>query len=314
MCNRPKHVWQGGDYVQMEETAKALRAKGIDVEIDDQFIYVPAIKYRHFDIIHTFNFSMPWTPLQMGLAFSYKKPTVCSMIYHDREDFVPFKDQQHMADTMTKAVFINHGEVERFKKKVNIDDSKVEIVPNGIDEFWFKKCKKVEQRPYVLTVGRIEPHKGQLAVAKACKNLGIKYIMAGMIVDSAYAELCEAAGAIYQSPLSQKPLRQLYANSSCVVLNSKAEIQPLTIMEAGAQAKNVVVSNQCLWKDIPGALWVECNDIVGIKNAIEKAITLPPNKTLQEHLKNYTWSHVADKLIKIYESTLRDNHELPLHQ
>ena len=306
--NRPKHLWQGGDYVQLEATAEALRKKGVEVEISDQMIYVPALKYRNFDLIHTWNFSMPWTPYQMGLAFMYKKPNVCSMIYHNRSDFVSWRDQQDMAERMDEAVFINEGEVQRFRDKLFIPDSKVSIIPNGIDEFWFSKVKvKKDLRPFVLSVGRIETHKGQLGVAKACKELGIKYLMVGDAKDNLYLKLCEEAGAIHEGNKDRAELIKLYAASGCLVLNSKAEIQPLTIMEAGAQAKNIVVAKGCLWK-VPNANWVDCDNISQLKEAILKALSDKPNTELRDWLKQYTWDKVADEYLKIYQKAL-DKHK-----
>ena len=304
MVNREKNMWQGGDYFQLEETAKALRSLGHEVEISEQAIYTPAIKYRNFDLIHAWNFSMPWTPYQLGLAFMYHKPTVCSMIYHDREDFVKFTDQQDMANRIDEAIFLNKGEVKRFKDKLEIDDKKISIIPNGIDQFWFKKVKTIDSRPYVLTVGRVEPHKGQLAVAKACKELGIKYLMVGENIDTGYLKECEDAGAIWEDKKTKEELIKIYANCACFVLNSKAEVQPLTIMEAGAQAKNIVRTKGCLW-DVLNAFTVDCDDIEQLKEAISLAMVAEPNKELRDWLKEYTWEKIAKQLEKIYKRAVK---------
>jgi glycosyltransferase involved in cell wall biosynthesis len=308
--NRPKNLSEGGDYVQMEATAKALRSKGIEVEINDQPIYTPAIKYRSFDLIHTWNFSMPWTPYQLGLAFMYRKPTVCSMIYHNRDDFVKWEYQQDMANHLDEAVFLNNGEVERLKDKVKIDEAKINVVPNGIDEFWFKKLKKQDVRPYVLTVGRVESHKGQLGVAKACRELGIRYLMVGEAKDELYLNLCLEEGAIHEPSKTREELIKIYDACSCFVLNSKAEIQPLTIMEVGARAKNIVVSTGCLWK-VPNAYWVECDDIKQIKDAIKQAIVEKPNTELRDWLKTQTWDNVADQLIEVYNKAILKHKDQP---
>jgi glycosyltransferase involved in cell wall biosynthesis len=131
--------------------------------------------------------------------------------------------------------------------------------------------------------------------------------MVGEAKDPLYLEMCLEEGATHIEPQDRVNLRRLYANCACFVLNSKAEIQPLTIMEAGAQAKSIVVANGCLWK-APNALWVECDNKNQIKAAINKAIVAKPNTELRDWLKDYTWDKVADRLIEIYQRAL-DKHK-----
>ena len=294
-------MWQGGDYFQLNETVKALRKKGVEVEVNDQLIYTPAIQYRNFDVVHAWNFSMAWTPFHLGLAFTYHKPTVCSMIYHDKDEFVSWENQRLMADKLDKAIFLNEGEVQRFKNKLKIDDSKVAIIGNGITKDWFKP--KTHNLGYVLTTGRIEAHKGQLEVAQACKEIGAKYIMVGQAHDKEYLEKCLEAGAIHHDGMPQGDLKKVYADCGCLVLNSKAEVQPLVVMEAGAMAKNIVLAKGCLWK-APNVYWVDCGDVEQLKTAIQLALIAPPNEELRDYLKTQNWEMVADRLIEIYKQVI----------
>lgn len=303
--NRKKELWVGGDYVQMEKTADEI-VKKHDIEINDQPIYLPAIDYRKFNLIHLFNFSMKWTKLQLALACLHNKPKVCSMIYHESDNFVTYQEQQLMADNLDAAIFLNEGEYERFKRHLKIDEKKVYFVPNGIDSFWFQKVEAKKEKPYVLTVGRIEPHKGQLGVAMACKELGIRYVMVGEDTDQKYKDYCVEAGAEWVGKKKGKNLLKLYAGCSVFALASKAEIMPLVVMEAGAQAKNIVIGNGCEWKDIPNAEWCEWENKESIRQAILKAMAKKRNTELKNKMKTMTWDKVGKMILKIYESISLD--------
>lgn len=305
--NRPKNSWVGGDYIQLEKTVKAM--KDVDTEINEQVIYLPAQDYLKFDLVHLWNFSMAWTKVQMGIARMHKKPIVCSMIYHESDMFVPYEIQQVMLDSTDACIFLTPSEVDRVKRHLKLDDSKVHIIPNGVDKFWFKKANP-KDGGYILTVGRIEPHKGQLAVAKACKQLKLRYVMVGEDVDKEYLAECQKYGAEWVGKKEGKELLDLYAGCRLFVLASRAEVMPLVVMEAGCQAKNIVVGDHCEWKDIPNAEWCKYDDVKSIKNAITVSLLKPENIELRDKLKKMTWEKVAKQIKKLYEQVLNNNANL----
>lgn len=299
--NRPKDLWIGGDMIQLEKTMEALAKKGIEVEFNDQGIYTPALRYRSFDIIHLFNFSMQWTRSQLYIARMHKKPVVCSMIYHESDQFVPYKHQQIMIDHIDSAIFLAPTELERVKRHLKIKDEIVSYIPNGIDKMFFKKVQRSVDIPrFALTVGRIEPHKGQLHVAQACKELGITYICIGERSDQDYARLCEKAGAFIEKPKTPEQLIKFYAQCAVYVLASRAEVMPLTVMEAGAQGKNIVLTDHCEY-DFPNTVSCEYGNKESIKKSIQEALKKPYNQVLEDQLREMTWDKVADQLINIYK-------------
>lgn len=301
--NRPKSAWIGGDMVQLEKTMEAVAKQGIEVAFSDQPVFSPAILYRHFDIIHVYNFSMDWTKYQILTASLHNKPVVASMIYHESEEYVPYSEQQKLLDYVSAAVFLTPSEVERVKRHLTINEEKIHIIGNGIDEFWFKGVfKDKDIPPFVLTVGRIEPSKGQLGAAQACKNMNMKYLMVGERKDETYAKACESYGAVWQAPLEPKDLIKLYATCSVYCLPSKAEVFPLTVMEAGAQGKPIVLTENCEWKE-SGA--VEClwHNPKSIEMAIRKA-SLNESKDLQTRLKDMTWDKVGEQYVNLYKTLL----------
>jgi glycosyltransferase involved in cell wall biosynthesis len=228
------------------------------------------------------------------------------MIYHESDMFIPYEEQQLLLDAVDAQIYLAPGELERVKRHLKVDESKVHFVPNGIDEHWFEpQSIDPSVEPYVLTVGRIEPHKGQLATAKACKELKIKYVCIGERTDGEYARLCEKHGAELLPPTNKpEELKRFYASCKVFALASRAEVMPLTIMEAGAQQANIVVGDHCEWKDIPNAVWCKFDDVESIKGAITIALLKPKNKELQDKLRGMTWKKVGEQLNKIYESLI----------
>lgn len=301
--NRPKDSWIGGDMIQLEKTMEAVAKLGVDVEFNGSPVYLPALKYRHFDIVHVFNFSMDWTKYQIITASAQKKPVVCSMIYHESEEYVPYPEQQKLLDYIKAAVFLTPTEKERVRRHLTLDESKAHIIPNGIDPYWFTPVlvgKDID--PYVLTVGRVEPSKGQLGASKACSRIGIKYLMVGERKDEAYAKECESHGAIWNPPLPPKELIKLYASCSVYCLPSKAEVFPLTVMEAGAKGKPIVLTDNCEWKE-SGSIPCKWHDVDSIEQAIRTA-SLQGENPLKEKLRSMTWDDVGKQYLTLYQSLL----------
>lgn len=303
---------QGGDMIQLEKLQAALIKKGVEVDFSEQQLYTPAIGLGLYDIVHLWNFSMPWTKLQLWAAAKHKVKTVCSMIYHEKDDFVSYPNQQIMWDYLDVPVFLAEEELERVKRHIDIKDKKIFYIPNGIDEFFFDYPKK--KRNYILTVGRLEDFKGQLTVAKACQNLGLRYVVCGELNNypgaDLYKAMLEEVGAEIWEKRSQKELVDVYAGAKLFVLASRAEIFPLSVMEAGAQALNIVLTDHCSWKDIPNVEWCEFNNVKSIEKAIIKSLKKSPNIEFQEKLKGMTWEKIADQYIKIYKKLIKEKNAL----
>lgn len=284
--NRDPKSWIGGDQVQLEKTRAAL-----PFETEFSFDLHPKIDA---DIVHCFNFSMPWTAEQINNAKKQGKKVVCSMIYHEMEDFVSYKLQQAMIDALDACIFLTKGELERVRRHLTVPDSKVYFVPNGIELWWFDPC--VPKECEVLTVGRIDANKGQLAVAQACRELGLKYTCIGDGGD--YADLVALEGAVILPAMNQHELKRYYAGCKVFALVSYKELMPLTVMEAGSQGKPIVLTTGCEW-DIPCER-AAYNDVGYIKNSICWCLD-EEQVDLRDYLKTMTWDKVAKDLIKIYD-------------
>ena len=280
--NRPKGSWIGGDYVQMESTAEALRKLGVQVDIFETPTPIPVTTLSSYDIIHLWNFTMPWSKIGVWVGKHLNKKIVCSMIYHETSNTTT-EEQQIMIDNINLGIFLCPGEVARAEKKIKIN-CKTAMIPNGISPWWLKPIKHKRQN-YVLTVGRIDGTKGQLEVARECKKLGYKYKMVGEAIDNHYLTRCTNYGAEYLGILKGDELKKVYAQCRVFVLKSNTEVMPLTVMEAGALNKPVVLNDKCLFK------------FPGISDSIESAWEKSDNRELHDFVSKTTWDDVA-KLIK----------------
>ena len=301
MLSRIKANWVGGDFIQLEETKKALERLGVEVEIiefDMDFFPKMVEALKTCDVVHLFNFSMYWTKIQLWAARKAKKPIVCSMIYHESGDFVPFELQQIMLNETSMAIFQTEGERERVKRHLNLDESKSCIIPNGIDKWWLEKCEsRIGMEDFVLTVGRIEPNKGQLACAKACKKLKIPYVCIGENRDKDYHKKLIRTGAIWYDKMTREELKPWYYSAKVVVQPSAAETWCLVIDEAISQGTQVVLTDMCERDDIE-ITRCKHDDVSDIMSSI-KEVWLPKDYTSAKLLK--TWDDIALDLKKVYE-------------
>lgn len=301
--NRPRASWLGGDYVQMEKTADELRKLGCEVDVEDNPLPTPALKMYLYDVIHVWNFSMEWARYAVWAGVSKKLTTVCSMIYHESDNWISYKDQQLMLDSLDGLIFLTEGEKDRVRRHCTLDELKSVTIPNGLDSFWVGKYEKGD---YLLTVGRLEASKGQLAVARVAKRMGLKYKCVGERYDKTYADQVEAEGAELLGKTEDRDrLKEIYKGCLILVVASRAELMPLVVMEAGAQGKQIVLTNHCEWK-VP-AEYVEWNDEISIEDAIKKQLEKGENKELKSMVKGMTWAKTAQDLLKFYGECINRN-------
>jgi len=301
---RIKKNWVGGDFIQLEKTVEALRKLGCEVDIvefDIDFFHKMTEALKTCDIVHLWNFSMYWTKIQLWAARKVKKPVVCSMIYHESDEFVPFDLQQIMLNELSMAIFQTEGERERVERHLILDREKSCIIPNGIDKWWFEKeDKRVFLEDFVLTVGRIEANKGQLACALSCKELKKPYVCIGEIRNKEYHQKVLEAGAIWHDKMDREELKIWYASAKVVVQPSLGETWCLCIDEALSQGTQVVLTEKCERNDIP---IIRClhNDIESIKISIKQAWKA---KDYSKRDKLKTWDEIGEQLLEVYKKVI----------
>lgn len=303
--NRPKNLWVGGDTVKMEAVAEELRSLGVHVDIYEMEHLGMNEWYgvEDYDIVHTWNFSMLWSKYAIWLGGKKKKKLVCSMIYYNTEAFIPFPLQKIMMEHLDACIYETENEIERVKK--NLEPRNTYVVPNGIDKWWFEESNgKVPVKDYVLTVGRIEPNKGQLEVAEACRDLGLTYICIGDIAIKEYADKCVASGAIIYPSQPKEKLKNWYRECLVYIQPSLSETWGMCVDEAASQAAKVIVSTGFERQNLNHAVYCEHKNVKSITESIEFMLKAKKNNKWRLELKKRTWNHVAKDYLKIYNEIL----------
>jgi glycosyltransferase involved in cell wall biosynthesis len=181
------------------------------------------------------------------------------------------------------------------------------VVPNGLDVARFADAVPTERdRPYLLSVGRLEEYKGVQHAVRALADLpDYDLVVAG---SGDYGEelrrVAEREGVAdrvdFLGYVADEELPGLYAGAAAFVTLSGFEAYGMTVAEALAAGTPCVVREA-------GALvdWVRRADVVGVDgtdsgrvaDAVAQAVALDaPSEPLP------TWDGVVDEVESVYES------------
>lgn len=210
---------KGGDTVQVVETAKALREKGVQVDISLAGD-VNEASFQDYDLLHFFNLIRPADILRYANA---PIPKVISPVYvdyseydrHERTGVGGFlarnvtphtleylkamgrfvKGQDKIASSeyllghkraMIKAVRSadwllpnSNCEAERLSRDLELDFS-FTVVPYAVDQEIFYRRPEVDKQPrLVLCVGQIEGRKNQHRLIEATRDIDVDLVLIG---------------------------------------------------------------------------------------------------------------------------------------
>lgn len=201
----------------------------------------------------------------------------------------------------------------------------INVIHIGVDSFWHEgSAKKVLDRPYVLYVGNVKPHKNVGSLIKAFLLLkddiqqdliivGKKegFITGDPVVDS----LVKANDTRIQFTgfVSDERLREYYQNADLLVLPSLYEGFGLTPLEAMATGCPVLVSNCASLPEVCGDYAGYC-DPKDINNIALGMKSLLSNSTQKEEMAasakrfstKYDWNITAEKTAEVIKGILSD--------
>jgi len=243
------------------------------------------------------------------------------------------KLEEETAKNATIVVTISNYSLEKIQKYYGIEQSKVRIVPNGVDIEKFKPMdtKEVRQQfglgnePCVLFVGSLIPRKGLPFLVEAAKKVvraqaDTKFLIVGdgPLRNQLYDSLKTAnlsGNFKFLGNLKDNVLPAIYNCADVFVLPSIQEGQGIVLLEAQASGKPVVAFdiggvNEALQNKETGLL-VNQGDVDALGDALLKLLT---DKALREKMgsngrrfvsENYTWDICAQKMLKVYFEALK---------
>lgn len=243
---------------------------------------------------------------------------------------IPYsKQQKDLLKYSNRIISTSYGESILLQKKFSLPKSKFDVIPIGIDKDTTKGDKndfinKYNLKNFILSVGRIEPKKNQLAILKALGNAQIPIVFVGSLSDyhPEYTKkfiklLRKYPNACYLGVLNKKMLISGYAAAKVHVLASWFETLGIVSMEAAINKCNIVTTSMGYAREYFGDLAWYCDsrDIDSIKKTVIKAYNAPiRTKLSQLILEKYTVQKTVPKIIKIYRKSLIDQQTKNSHE
>jgi len=234
---------------------------------------------------------------------------------------------KYTVNLSNKIIAITPWELEFFKK---YSIKKPIIIPNGVDNLFFKKIKnnsfkkklKIKGK-LVLFFGRLNITKGPDKFILAAKEIlksrkDIYFILVGPdegIKNKLIKMINNDKNILLLNPIhDRKKIAEMYQASNIYVMPSYREGLPLTLFEAMASGLPIIASPV---NGIPyemtekNGIFVKYGDIKGLKQAILKILGNP--KLARKYALNnkktalkYNWDSIYKKTLKLYKKILKN--------
>lgn len=230
------------------------------------------------------------------------------------------------ADNITA---ITPWEIEFIKKRGG-KESKITVIPNGMDNMFYQKIKPnnfrkelgiLENHKLVLFFGRLSVTKAPDLLAQVGKQIvaerdNVHFVFLGPDEGKKQAvkEIIQGVDRMYLlEPIrnNKKKIAEMYQAADIYALPSFREGLPLTLFEAMASGLPIVTTpvNGIPYevKDKVNGLIVPYGDLNKLKKAIEKFLdddkfSKEISKNNLKKAENYTWDSILEKMKAIYEA------------
>lgn len=327
----PMNLMTGGLQVQAEETCKALQKLGDEVTATlfnwsdvkqpadiYHFIGFPPYLYRLMELVKSAGRPYVITMLFGGVRSSFNL-RLASMRRWMKSEILRLRSRQDAILNASALITITKSEARALQIVHGIKPDKIYIVPNGVDESFFNATPHAWHNvygdaPFILSVGAIQPRKNQLLLLQAANRVRLPVVLLGPVLPEweeygfkvkKEAEINATYGGKWLQDLrNDNPLLvSAYAACRLFVLLSSSETQPLSVLQAMAAKKPVLLLKAPYTEEEP------FNDIPTTTAQNIEVVA----STLLKHWNNgipaslpalYSWREVALKLKSIYEKIL----------
>ena len=320
----------GGFDLQMLNTLDAVIKAGVEASRLDIWS-----RDNDFDIIHLWGVG-PYNYHLIDWAKKAGKKIIATVLspYYDtfksklgffyRHFFPDYVGQLiHYYQIIDKIIVLNNLQLNVLNKYYRVPASKMEIIPNIIEDKYFEIPKfnfKMEYGidNYVLCVGNICPRKNQYNLALACINLNANLVIIGNLLDGelTYGKQLETIIAnhkniwwIRELPKASEELVSAYYNCSVYALPSKEETQPISALEAIAMRKPMVLIDRAYAHQsfYQGAILSKSSSVKNIETALKRAMTMSVLQDINPEILNCKEKVVGEKYKMCYVKLLQKN-------
>ena len=235
---------------------------------------------------------------------------------------------REMIDLSDHVIFLS--EAERYALEeigAVVHEKKATLVRNPVNvDFWrdgdgemFRKTHlgtHPELSKYVICVGRIEPRKNQLLLARVLRGMDLGLVMIGHIGHRPYFDrVRQEAGPnfvhVERFPAESEMLRSALKGAHAFCLPSWSEGASLAALEAAAAGCNLVLSDRSSEKEYFGTAAQFCDpgDPISIKSSLEKVASTPDiseqrRKLLTLISEKNTWASYIKATVSAYKKVL----------
>ncbi len=338
----------GGHQVQLQRTAEALRDVGLTVEV----MTGGGERLPDVDVVHGFglNAAQVRSARSRGVATAIS-PIYWSRRYRFEPGYANMslwrtfvgrfrraggiakaclRGPDALAEVGARAADLRHvaayeaadvllpnseSEAEAVRSELGVS-TPVHVVPNAVERGLCERAvPSVDSRRRVVCVGRVEPHKNQLAVIRALAptGLGLDVVGPPHPDHAEYFRECQRAAGERACVHGETPtatLRELQAGARVSVLASWFETTGLASLEAAALGANVVTTDRGFASDYFGPLAWYCDPAKegSIRAAVLAAWGHPGHPGLRGLVRErYTWERTAQETVVAYETALRQH-------
>lgn len=221
-----------------------------------------------------------------------------------------------------KIICVSNFTASELEKYVGLNKNKIEVIYNGIDKDWFniKSEKSVCDKPYLLYVGNVKPHKNLINLVKAFDLIKDKIPHTLVIVgkkkgfitgDNNIFKITEKISdrVIFTGYIDDNLLKQYYKQADLLIFPSLYEGFGLPPLEALATGTNVICSNILVLKEVCTDMvrYFDPLDINSISKCIIENIMVDTSIKNINLLDKYNWEKSATKYINSIEGMLIDD-------
>lgn len=217
-----------------------------------------------------------------------------------------------------KIVVVNDLQSNILHKRYNVPSSKIEIIPNVVEDTFFRRPdfdfnKKYGIENYILCTGNISQRKNQYNLALACINLNLNLVLIGNVLDgeneygNKLSRLLEQHSNIKWIPALEAGSDELvsaYYDCDLYALPSTSETQPISALEAVAAGKPLLLldrkyAQQSFYKN---AILCESGSVKSIEKGLLHAINNKTSTNQNAEICNCKKEKVGSLYKALYES------------
>lgn len=283
------------------------------LSISDSFYFAPqiakAVRGTNADVIHAHNYHA--FPLLFAALGVTDERFVLTAHYHGGSanagrDALLSLYQPVVRWALRRAddvIAVSEWERERLRNHIGVEAT---VIPNGIDiERFHETSPEARERPYLLSVGRLEEYKGIQHVIRALPEIsGYDLVVAGegeyrsslerIAVETGVEDRVEFLGYVPDDRLPG-----LYAGASVYVALSSFEAYGMTVAEALAAGTPCVILEEAALSD-----WTEVSGVVGTDEVSQDTIArvIAQARDAEVAAELLTWDEVVEKLLSVYRN------------